>query len=84
MKIKIASCLLALGFITGCGSTQTAQNETLEQRMARYASADNSTEPAPPAEGPGPGDLGTGLMDINRNPALMPTPLLRDSAASDP
>lgn len=83
MKIQIASCFLALALITGCESTKTAQNGTLEQRMARYASADTSTEPAPPAEGPGD-DLGSRAMDVNRNPALVPTPLLRDSAASSP
>jgi hypothetical protein len=82
MKIQIASCLVILAFFTGCETTQTAKNGTLEERMARYASADSSTEPAPPAEGPDnvPGDAS---LDVNRNPALVPSPLLRSSAASD-
>jgi hypothetical protein len=82
MKTKIASCLLALAFVTGCETTKTAKNGTLEERMTRIASADSATEPAPPAEGPDdvPAD---GTIDVNRNPGLVPTRLLRNSAASD-
>ena len=37
-------------------------------------------EPAPPAEGPE--DVpATGTVDPNRNPGLLPTPLLRGNAA---
>ena len=54
---------------------------TLEQRLlaqnSGYPSAD---EPAPPAEGPE--DIpAEGPVDPNRNPGLLPTPLLRASAA---
>jgi hypothetical protein len=84
MKIQIAACLLSLALLPACQTTQmTAQRQTLEQRlMAKYATADiNATEPAPPAEGPEdiPADA---PQDVNRNPNLVPTPLLRYSAAS--
>lgn len=50
--------------------------------MAKYAGNDAAAnEPAPPAEGPGdiPADAPT---SVNDNPALVPTPALRLSAAS--
>jgi hypothetical protein len=89
MKIEIAFCLLGLAFLPACSSTTqtTGANQTLEQRlMAKYASNPNSPgapgeEPAPPAEGPEdvPADA---PESVNHNPALMPSPLLRYSAAS--
>lgn len=81
MKIQIATCLLALAMLPACQTTRTAKTGTLEQRMLQqYASAD-TTEPAPPAEGPQ--DVpAEGSSDVNRNPALVPSPLLRTSAAS--
>ncbi len=83
MNIKIATALLGLALLPACSSTQTtAQHQTLEQRlMAKYASNDNAAEPAPPAEGPE--DIPAGApSDVNGNPSLVPTPLLRASAAS--
>jgi hypothetical protein len=85
MKIKIATCLLSLALFSACSTTQTtASHETLEQRlMAKYAAAPGAvgTEPAPPAEGPE--DIpAAGPEDVQRNPSLVPTPLLRLSAAS--
>jgi hypothetical protein len=47
---------------------------------AKYASIENAEEPAPPAEGPD--DIPAVPVDMKRNPGLVPTPLLRDSAAS--
>jgi hypothetical protein len=83
MKIRIAAALLSLALLPACSTTQTtAQHQTLEQRlMTKYASNDNLAEPAPPAEGPEdiPADAPD---DLNRNPSLVPTPLLRSSAAS--
>jgi hypothetical protein len=84
MKIQIAACLLSLALLPACSTTQmTAQHQTLEQRLtAKYANTDiTATEPAPPAEGPEdiPADA---PQDINRNPNLVPSPLLRYSAAS--
>jgi hypothetical protein len=84
MKIKIAVCLLSLALLSACSTTQTADRQSLEQRlMNKYAAVDNTAgaEPAPPAEGPDdiPADAPS---DPNRNPKLVPSPLLRLSAAS--
>lgn len=80
--IKIAACLLTVAFFTACSSTQTATKRTTLREM--YASADASSynydEPAPPAEGPE--DVpAEGPRDPIRNPALVPSPLLRANAA---
>ena len=82
--IKIATCLLAVGFLAACTTTTTTtKRETLREANARYASNENASQPAPPAEGPE--DVGpNGSLDPNLNPALVPTPLLRDNAAGDP
>ena len=84
MKIQLAVCLLSLASLPACSTTQmTAQHQTLEQRlMAKYANTDiAAAEPAPPAEGPEdiPADA---PQNVNRNPNLVPSPLLRVSAAS--
>jgi hypothetical protein len=84
MILKIATCLLAASLMTACSTTQsTAKRETLAQRMM----AQNTTnpggieEPMPPAEGPE--DIpAEGPVDPNRNPGLLPTPLLRANAAA--
>ena len=80
MITKIATCLLALSCVTACTTTQsTAGRQSLEQRMIAQNSA--GYEPAPPAEGPE--DIpAEGPVDPHRNPALLPTPLLRQNAAS--
>ncbi len=78
MMTKITACLLAtsLSFLVACESTQTAaKRETIREMQTRYSNAPQSTEPAPPAEGPEPDNL-----DPNSNPALVPSPLLRQSA----
>lgn len=88
MKIEIAFCLLGLALLPACSTTQmaTAQHETLEQRlMNKYAGTDTSGavagEPAPPAEGPE--DVpAEGPTDPERNPKMVPTPLLRYWASS--
>jgi hypothetical protein len=84
MILKLATCLLAASLFTACSTTQpTAGRQTLEQRMI----AQNTTnpgaidEPMPPAEGPE--DIpAEGPVDPNRNPGLLPTPLLRANAAA--
>ena len=73
MKIKIALSLIALGFLQACTTTKTAS--TTGDKTERYANYAAGQEPAPPAEGP---------ADINANPAYIPTPLLRSSAAASP
>ncbi len=84
MTTKIATCLLALALLGACQSTQsTANRQTLQERaVAQNTRNPNSfEEPVPPAEGPE--DIpAAGPVDPNRNPALLPTPLLRASAAS--
>ena len=84
MMTKIAACLLTLGFLAACESTKTTtKRETLQERTARYASNSSPNEPAPPAEGPE--DVPANRpMDPTLNPALVPTPLLRDKAIGDP
>ena len=84
MILKIATCLLAASLVTACSTTQsTAGRQTLEQRMIAQNSAGPGgiDEPMPPAEGPE--DIpAEGPVDPNRNPGLLPTPLLRASAAA--
>jgi hypothetical protein len=85
MKIEIVACLLSLALLPACSTTSqtTAQRQTLEQRLtAKYASVDTSSqEPAPPAEGPE--DVpAAGPNDVDRNPILVPSPLLRYWASS--
>ena len=73
MKTKIGLSLIALAFLPACTTTKTASNTADKTR--RYANYAAGQEPAPPAEGP---------ADINANPAYIPTPLLRSSAAASP
>ena len=77
MKIIIAlSLLLAAALLPACTTTKTASNSS-DYKSTRYA---NNAVPAPPeadipSEGP---------PDLNANPAYIPTPLLRASAAASP
>jgi hypothetical protein len=82
MKRKLAlSSLLVAVLLPACTSTNTAWRDNA--KSSRYAN--NSVgEPAPPATGPGADIPAQGPADINTNPAYMPTPLLRGSAASGP
>ena len=83
MMIKIAACLLAVGFLAGCETTKTTKRETLREMTTRYASNSTVNEPAPPAEGPE--DVPASRpMDPIENPALVPTPLLRQNAIGNP
>jgi hypothetical protein len=86
MITKITAAFLAVTLLAACETTKTTQRTTLrEMNAARLASADttNLNEPAPPAEGPE--DIpAEGPRDPIRNPALVPSPLLRDNAAGHP
>ena len=85
MITKITAALLAVTLLAACETTKTTQRTTLrEMNASRLASADTSNlEPAPPAEGPE--DIpAEGPRDPVRNPALVPSPLLRVSAAGSP
>jgi hypothetical protein len=82
MITKITAGLLALTLLAACETTKTTQRTTLRETNAtRLASNDtNLNEPAPPAEGPE--DIPSeGPRDPGRNPALVPSPLLRVNAA---
>jgi hypothetical protein len=82
MIIKIATCLLAVGLFSSCANTQVTKQGTLEERMKQqHATTYAAADPAPPAEGPEdvPADAPS---DVKRNPSLVPSPLLRASAAS--
>jgi hypothetical protein len=85
MITKITAGLLAVALLGACQSTQTAAKRTTLREM--YAGNTNpssydSNEPAPPAEGPEA--VGAGPSDPVRNPALVPSPLLRSNAAGGP
>jgi uncharacterized lipoprotein len=86
MMTKIAGCLLAVAFLAACQTTKTTKRETLREMTTRYASSDSASklsEPAPPAEGPE--DVpAEGPNDPVRNPALVPSPLLRTNAIGNP
>ena len=83
MITKITAALLAVTLLGACTSTTTTTQRTTlrEMNAARMASADtNLNEPAPPAEGPE--DIpAEGPRDPVRNPAMVPSPLLRQNAA---
>jgi uncharacterized lipoprotein len=89
MITKITAGLLAVTLLAACETTKTTQRTTLrEMNAARLASTDttsstNPNEPAPPAEGPE--DIpAEGPRDLQKNPALVPSPLLRANAAGGP
>ena len=83
METKIAlSLLLAAALLPACTSVKTTSNAYSDGKSARYAN--NATDLAPPAEGPEADIPSEGPADINANPAYIPTPLLRTSAASSP
>ncbi len=83
MKIKIALCLCLAALLPACTSTQTAANRN-DDKGSRYANNSIGAEPAAPAEGPVEDIPSEGPADVNANPAYVPTPLLRRSAASNP
>ncbi|HEY1582546.1 MAG TPA: hypothetical protein VGF73_05565 [Chthoniobacterales bacterium] len=81
MKTKIALSLLAAALLPACTTTTTTT--TNDYKTSRYAN--NSVgQPAPPAEGPAADIPAEGPPDVNANPAFIPTPLLRNSAATGP
>ncbi len=86
MNCKFTFCLLAFVSLVACqATTTTTKRETLREQNARYASTQSATgaanEPAPPAEGPE--DVSADLDPVH-NPALLPSPLLRQNAAGGP
>ena len=77
MIIKIAACLLAVGFLAACQHDRPRPNaRTLRSRTLAASDGHHATaQPAPPAEGPE--DVRrTPAEDPNDNPGSGPSPLL--------
>jgi hypothetical protein len=73
--------VLALGFLAACQTTTMTPTAKTKPALAERMAALNTEEPMPPAEGPE--DVAPGpAQDPTRNPGLVPSPLLRYSAAS--
>ncbi len=83
MKIKIALCLLAAALLPACTTTQSTTSNA-DYKDTRYANNSIGAEPTPPAEGPAEDIPSEGPRDVNANPAFVPSPLLRHSAATGP
>lgn len=87
MITKITTCLLAATLLGACSTAPNATTAkaghrgTMQQRMLAQTQVVPTTgEAAPPAEGPE--DVpANGSIDPTRNPGLLPSPLLRQSAA---
>ena len=76
---------MMVSLLAACQTTHTAKRETVREMTTRVASnnANSLNEPPPPAEGPE--DVpAEGPSELARNPGLLPTPLLRGSAAASP
>jgi len=80
MITKITAGFLAIALLASCSTTTTtAKRTTLREMNASRMAATDTTEPPSPAEGPE--EVGAGPNDPARNPALVPSPLLRSTAA---
>jgi len=69
--------LFALAFLAACETTTITPTASMKPALADRLAVLNTDEPMPPAEGPE--DVAPGPT---RNPGLVPSPLLRYSAAS--
>ena len=79
MKPTIA--LFIFAFLTACQTTTITPTAKTKPGLAERLAVLNTDEPMPPAEGPE--DVAPGpAQDPTRNPGLVPSPLLRYSAAS--
>lgn len=79
--MKLIMGLLATAFLAACETTRITPSATMKPALAERLAVLNTDEPMPPAEGPE--DVAPGpAQDPNRNPGLVPSPLLRYSAAS--
>jgi len=80
-KMKRSIGLLAIAFLAACETTRITPTATMKPALAERLAVLNTDEPMPPAEGPE--DVTPGpAQDPTRNPGLVPSPLLRYSAAS--
>ena len=84
MITKITAGLLAVTLLASCQSTTTtAKRTTLREMNATRMASTDTTEPMAPAEGPEDA-IGEGPLDLAKNPAVVPSPLLRSNAAGGP
>jgi len=68
-------------FLAACETTTITPTASMNPALAERLAVLNADEPMPPAEGPE--DVAPGpAREPTRNPGLIPTPLLRYSAAS--
>lgn len=82
MKTKLALSLLIAALLPACTASKTASYSS-DAKSGRYAN--NSVgEPTAPAEGAAFDIPAEGPADVYANPAYMPSPLLRTSAAGNP
>jgi hypothetical protein len=86
MITKITAGLLAVTLLGACTSTTTTQRTTLrEMNASRMASTDtNSINGEPPSPAEGPEAVAAGPLNPEQDPALVPSPLLRQNAAGGP
>ena len=80
--MKLIIGLLGLALLAACETTAPiTPTATMKPALAERLAVLNTDEPMPPAEGPE--DVAPGrAQDPTRNPGLVPSPLLRYSAAS--
>jgi hypothetical protein len=80
--MKLIIGLFGLALLTACETTAPiTPTATMKPALADRLAVLNTDEPMPPAEGPE--DVAPGrAQDPTRNPGLVPSPLLRYSAAS--
>jgi hypothetical protein len=90
MKITLATSLLGLAMLSACTTaphmtTARTQSDFKATKSSRYASNNTwGNEPAAPAEGQTADIPAEGPADVSRNPALVPSPLLRTNAIGSP
>ena len=79
--MKLIIGLLGLAFLAACETATITPTASMKPALADRLAVLNTDEPMPPAEGPE--DVAPGsARDPTRNPGLVPSPLLRYSAAS--
>ena len=79
--MKPTTALFVFAFLAACETTTITPTAKMKPALAERLAALNTEEPMPPAEGPE--DVAPGsAQDPTRNPGLVPSPLLRYSAAS--
>jgi hypothetical protein len=79
--MKLILGLFGLAFLAACETTTITPTASMKPALAERLTVLNTDEPMPPAEGPE--DVAPGpARDPTRNPGLVPSPLLRYSAAS--